>query len=339
MSNRGRAKAKAYPAVMHRHTKESRRAEREKVGPLSQLVVQPKTKSRYEESYEKFCKFHQLRKDRNSFELEKVDDLASSYIEFLWEDGAPKSEASYALAALQFFQPQTKNRLVWAWKLFKTWNQIELPNRATPLSPEILLAMAGQAFKWKQFRFGWLLVVGFGAFLRTSELVQLKRKVVLPQTLKNNEAVLMLDTTKGTKKNFLPIDKVVLEEKLPIQALNFLCQGLQPGDSLSQLSNSQFRLLFKDILEALHLDGMGYMPYSLRRGGVTSAFRQGVPLDTLVTQGRWQHIPTARIYIDAGLQALTTISHPPKTLSRCAALRAHFRSVSQTGARGKKAMP
>ena len=110
------------------------------------------------------------------------------------------------------------------------------------------------------------------------------------------------------------------------------------GDSLSQLSNSQFRLLFKDVLEALHLDGMGYMPYSLRRGGVTSAFRQGASMDSLVTQGRWQHIPTAHIYIDAGLQAFTAISHPPKTLSRCAAMRAYFRSVSQTGARGKKAM-
>ena len=111
MSNRGRAKAKAYPAVMHRHTKESRRAEREKVGPLSQLVVQPKTKSRYEESYEKFCKFHQLRKDRNSFELEKVDDLASSYIEFLWEDGAPKSEASYAWQHYSSSSPRPKT--VW----------------------------------------------------------------------------------------------------------------------------------------------------------------------------------------------------------------------------------
>ena len=39
MSSKGRAKAKAYPAVLHRHTKESRKSERGKVGPLSQLVV------------------------------------------------------------------------------------------------------------------------------------------------------------------------------------------------------------------------------------------------------------------------------------------------------------
>ena len=314
--------------------------ERQKVGRLSLLVVQPKTKTRYENSFCKFCEFHNFQREEKSFDLEKIDLWASAYIEFLWEDGAPKSEASYALAALQFFHPQTKNHLVWAWKLVKTWNQVELPTRATPLSPEILLAMAGQAFRWKQYRFGWLLIVGFGAFLRTSELVLLKRKeVVLPPSQKNPEAVLLLDNTKGTKKNFLPLDKVVLEEKLPIQGLHYLCQGLQPGDSLSQMSNSQFRLLFKEVLQALNLSNMGYMPYSLRRGGVTSAFRQGASMDALVTQGRWQHVPTARIYIDAGLQSLASVQHPPKTLALCAKMRTFFKTVSQSGARGKRAMP
>jgi len=300
--------------------------ERRKVGRLSQLVVQAKTKTRYEESFRKFCEFHHLQREITMLDREKVDLWASAYIEFLWEDGAPKSEASYALAAIQFFHPQTKNHLVWAWKLVKTWNQVELPTRATPLSPEILLGMAGQAFKWKQFRFGWLLVVGFGAFLRTSELVQLKRKeVILPTASKNPEAVLLLDNTKGTKKNFLPLDKVVLEESLPIQGLQYLCQGLQPGDSLSQMSNSQFRVLFKEVLQALSLENMGYVPYSLRRGGVTSAFRQGVTMDNLVTQGRWQHVPTARIYIDAGLQSLASITHPPRTLAHCAKMRLYLR--------------
>ena len=94
-------------------------------------------------------------------DLSRIDDLAAEFIEFLWEQGWPKPEASYALATLQFFQPQTKHHVVWAWKLVKTWNQVELPTRSTPFSPEILLGMAGQALKWKQFCFGCLLVLGF----------------------------------------------------------------------------------------------------------------------------------------------------------------------------------
>lgn len=230
-----------------------------------------------------------------------------------------------------------KNHLVWSWKLVKTWNQVELPTRATPLTPELLLAMAGQCFKWKQQRLGWLLVLGFSAFLRTSELLKLQRKeVILPSTAGPREAVILLATTKGTKKNFLPLDKIVLQERLALQALDHLCQGIQPGDTLSQLSNHQFRRLFRDILVELKLHESGYMPYSLRRGGVTSAYRTGVSLDVLVTQGRWQHLPTARLYIDAGLQAVASITHPATTLAHCDKLRLHFKTVSQVGARGKR---
>ena len=116
----------------------------------------------------------------------------------------------------------------------KTWNQVELPTRATPFSAELVLSMAGQAFKWKQFRMGWLLILWFAAFLRTSELVTTERKeVVLPQHGRPQEAVLLLSDTEGTKKNLLPLDKVVIKEKLCLQALQQLCGGLQPGDAVS----------------------------------------------------------------------------------------------------------
>ena len=319
-------------------SKQSRKDERRKLGPLSKLVVQPRTKKRYEESFAAFCSFHQLSDNFIVQDTLRVDGLAAEFIEYMWEEGQPKSEASYLLAAIQFFRPQTKNNLVWSWKLVKTWNQIELPTRATPFDPEILFSLAGQCWKWKQQRMAWLLVVGFSGFLRTSELINLKKKDVAGlQQSSPSELVLLMESTKGTKRNFLPLDKVVLHEKIAIRALQWLCKDLQPGDTLSQMSHYQFRSLFKNLLEALGLQDMGYMPYSLRRGGVTSAFRQGVPMDTLVTQGRWQHVPTARIYIDAGVQALAHLSFPPNTLTRCKAMRQLFLSVSQEGTRGRGA--
>ena len=59
-------------------------------------------------------------------------------------------------------------------------------------------------------------------------------------------------------------------------------------------------------------------------------------MDMLVTQGRWQHLPTARIYIDAGVQAMTQITLPTSAQTRCKAMRAFFISVSQEGTRGTK---
>eukprot|EP00438_Fugacium_kawagutii_P007781 Skav218540 [mRNA] locus=scaffold3191:31434:32444:+ [translate_table: standard] len=315
-----------------------RKQERLKIGKLSCQVIQDKTRLRYQASFQAFCEFHQWPQTFHLPPPDQFDDLVAEFIEFLWEQGHPKSEASYAIAAVQFYRPQTKHHLPWSWKLVKTWNQIELPTRATPLTPQTLFSLAGQCFIWKQVRMGWLLVLGFAGFLRTSELLQLKRKdVMLPKPGQTQEAVLFLEATKTTKKNFLPIDKVVLEEKIALQALTWLVQGLAPGDTLSQMTNYAFRKLWKEVIAHLHLSECGYMPYSLRRGAATSAYKQGTPLDVLVTKGRWQHIPTARIYLDQGLQSLGQLSHPAAAHAPLARSLQKFYTVSQQGARGKKA--
>ena len=78
------------------------------------------------------------------------DDMLGQYIEFLWEEGAPKSDPSYVLAGIQYKRLQTKRKLPWAWRLVKAWHQIQLPSRATPLTAELVLAMAGQAVLFRQ---------------------------------------------------------------------------------------------------------------------------------------------------------------------------------------------
>ena len=174
---------------MRQPSKASRKQEQKKLGPLSQIIIQPRTKSRYQESFKQFCKFHELAEGFIGADTQRVDVLAAEYIEFLQEEGLPKSDASYGLAAIQFFRPLTKDHVVWFWKLVKTWNQVqlwnqvELPTTATPLSPELLFSLAGQCFNWKQPRMGWLLVVA--SFLGTSESFNLRRKEVdsLPQLL------------------------------------------------------------------------------------------------------------------------------------------------------------
>ena len=65
------------------------------------------------------------------------------------------------------------------------------------------------------------------------------RPWVLP-ACSSQEAVLILTYTKGTKNIFLPLDKMVLQEKLALQALQHLCYKMQPGDSLSQMITINF---------------------------------------------------------------------------------------------------
>ena len=137
-------------------TRMGRAAARKQIGKLKHQVISEKTERRYELAYQSFLQFHQLDRYFQLPPLELLDDMVAEYVEYLWEDGQTKSQANYTLAAIQFFRPQTKQHLPWAWKLAKTWNQVEIPCRVTPLDPDTLLAFAGLAFKWKEPIFGHL---------------------------------------------------------------------------------------------------------------------------------------------------------------------------------------
>ena len=237
-------------------SKQHRKVERQKIGSLSSQIVEVKTRARYEECFEKFRKFHRLQAEFGLPEATLFDEMVGEYVEYLWENGEAKSEASYTLAAIQYFRPQAKNHLPWSWKLAKAWNRIELPTRATPLSPEMVLSFAGQCFRWKQNNMGWLLILGFSMFLRTGEILNLRRKdVILPKG--QASPILLLEDTKTTKKNFLPLEKLVVDEKICVVALHHLCKSIDPGERLCSYTNYGFRKLWADLISYFSLEELG----------------------------------------------------------------------------------
>lgn len=314
-------------------TKEERKRQRKQIGKLRHQVVRQKTEERYQLCFTEFRAFHNLGRNFSLPPLPVFDDMVSEYVEHLWEEGSPKSSANYVVAAIQFFRPETKHHLTWSWKLVKVWNQLEVPQRATPLTPELLMAFAGQAFCWQQFELGWLLVVGFTLFLRTGELLQIKAQDVV---LGTKSGILYLPPSKGGKRLFLPLERVELAEQITFQAFRALLRNKQPGDLLWPASRQKFMSLWHSLVDALKLQHCNFYPYSLRRGGASSAYRAGSSLDQLVKKGRWQHVATARVYLDTGLQALMTLTLPTASHPKIQRATAQFRSVSQVGTRGRE---
>ena len=75
-------------------TKQQRKAERQQLGQLQDLVVEPGTLQRYHEHFNRFCDWASA----NEFSLTSswdFDSTRSQYIEGLWSDGGSKSEGSY----------------------------------------------------------------------------------------------------------------------------------------------------------------------------------------------------------------------------------------------------
>jgi hypothetical protein len=163
-------------------------------------------------------------------------------------------------------------------------------------------------------------------------LLQIKAQDVV---IGGKAGVLYMPPSKGGKRLFLPLERVEMAEQITLQAFRALLRHKQPGDLLWSGTRQHFMSLWHSLVDALKLQNCNFFPYSLRRGGASSAYRAGSSLDQLVTKGRWQHVATARVYLDTGLQALVALTLPPAARPKIQKATAYFRTVSQSGTHGR----
>ena len=154
---------------MEGKSQQERKKVRNKLGSLKGLTVQPRTRQRYTECLNRFFDWMEglvLPKQQV-----RLDALVSGYLEHLWASGEGRSVANNTLAALQDRDPSLKKKLPGSWRLLKAWTTVEIPNRAPPMTLQILDALCG----WSIFNgcptFGLSLRIAFYGLLRTGELL------------------------------------------------------------------------------------------------------------------------------------------------------------------------
>jgi len=294
--------------IKQQTTKSSRRQERRKIGRLENQVVNLSTSDRYHQHFHQFASFTGKSLGTLKEDVSVLDPLLSEYIESMWKDGEPKSYANYTIASVQFFIPESKGQLVKSWRLIGTWNKIEVPVRAVPIGPEILLGFAGLFYKWQWSRMADMLVVAYSAYLRTGEMFRIRREHVVLPTTSGESAIIFLQDTKTTQRKQISWEKVLIREKQALACLQSLCTNRRGPDFLLDLSIYRFRKLWADSVKQLQLNDHKIQPYSIRRGGATSAYRLGATFESLMQQGRWANVATARIYLDEAIQEFQTLT-------------------------------
>ena len=199
-----------------------------------------------------------------------------------------------------------------SWRLMKTWSVNEVPARAPPMTEAVVRAMTGWAFFNDQLGFGISLLVGYYGLLRTGELLSLQAHQI-HMISASKPAVLNLGLTKTGKRQGAA-ESVTLTE---VEVLKLLYTWKQQAGQFEFLTSKPhvWRDTFNTCLSALKLDGWGFRPYSLRRGGATTLFLKTGSLDRVIIAGRWAALKTARIYLNAGMATLADIRIDAKLLS------------------------
>ena len=293
--------------VLEATNPEDRAKQRQRLGTLRELTVQPSTRKRYSKATDAFLRFLSSEDQVLPRDKALMDPLLCDYLEHLWATGAGRALASDTLAGVQDMQPNLKNHLPGAWRLLKAWHNNEIPNRAPPLPEHILQSMAGWAFFHGHISFGVSLVIGFYTMLRTGELLGL-RASHMSSSPGHRQVLISLGLTKGGKRHGAA-ESVILG----LESAVTLVKQWKAKASLATplaVTPKQWRSLFSKCLEELKLTKFEFRPYSLRRGGATFWFGKHQSLDQILVQGRWHTQKSARIYINEGLATLASMKIP-----------------------------
>ena len=287
-------------------TRTLRAALRSRIGLLKLNRIAAKTQLRYRRAlaaFQHFCVAYGL---EHIDDVEQLDVHVQEYIEALWHEGSSRGDAGATLSALQWAL-QRKRILAGGWQLFDNWGLLELPRRAPPLPSLILSGLVGLALTHGHLGIAAVLMSGFDGFLRTSEFLTLSPEMV---SFSDSGALLVLPLTKSGQRRG-GAESVRITDPAAVQLLWIACsRAACRSDPIVATGAPAFRRWFRWGLETLGVAHVGFLPYSVRRGGATHRFQQDPNVPNILLIGRWNDSRTARIYITEGALFLTKLALP-----------------------------
>ena len=283
---------------------------------LREVGITAKTRTRYRNCVRNF--FHYLRDMNRVFPSspEHLDFELAEYINHLWEDDHPEGVAADTLSGLRRLLPACRNKLPTSVFYFQNWRRSVHRVRALPITSVAIKGLAGLCYFRNRPDLAAMLLLGFTALLRTSELLYLRHSNILVFPQHSRAIVILPHSKSGSRFNIT--EKVVITDPYVINAL-LLARPSTQGDADDRLyrkTPSNFGAELRELGGLVGLPTQRLTPYSLRRGGATWHFSKYGQLSRTTLLGRWQNERTARIYIDQALAEQTLWSLSSRAAAR-----------------------
>ena len=146
------------------------------------------------------------------------------------------------------------------------------------------------------------IIVCFGALLRSAELVKVRVCDVIFREKHIVRTYIRLGSTKNNREQVAVLEPNSMAER----ALRYLLSwpGVQPFAPCFEIPN--YQTLYRYIIEFKQYFriNLHFTPHSLRAGGATNLRLRGFTHHEICDMGRWEHLGTAKSYVDVVFQAL-----------------------------------
>lgn len=287
---------------------------------LELFRVSPSTLKLYTSALKDFLSFVRSSNSDSSRSLSSssADSLLYSYIHYLFVSGLPRSRAVNAVFGLCLYHPALKDKLPRSKAALCGWQRLVKSESYPPVPRHIAFLIAASLCKGGSWSAGVAVLLAFHCYLRVSELCALRLVDVISSSnaalraSSSSSMGLQLSTTKTGRHQFVVITDVSVQRLLTMLLQQARAEGRQ---TLFPFDVCKFRSLFTGACSVLGLAHLRFTPHSLRHGGATHDFLQGVPFEDIMLRGRWKSSDSARTYIQAG-RALLSLQRLPPSVSQ-----------------------
>ena len=261
--------------------------------------LQPRTIRAYRAALERFTAF--TKHERLPLRTKSHLDFAiGEYLNTLYQEGDSLAQGGHFLSGLKRFRPELRFHLPSSSQYFRNWQRIHRPERAVPISWQLLQALAAICLELDRPAVALMLYVGFFCFLRTAEMLSLQCHHLVLHDRKPQLAIIVpfAKTSNGNPQ------VLTFQDALVHRLAHSVLQTLPKDAYLWAPSWGSFRKFWSDLLAILSFSSEDYTPYGIRRGGATWHFLETASMDMTLHKGRWTTSKVARQYIDSGTLAM-----------------------------------
>jgi len=264
---------------------------------------------------------------------QQIDALLAHFVDLSFAQQGSYEYANQALFGLIYRCPSLRLQLgetrlrLRGWK--KILQQLQQSRSHPPLTWELTALFATVMAKWGRHAEAVATLLAFDCYLRVGELTRLTYADVLqPNDPRVGSAytgmALRLSVTKTGPNQSVTLAKPQVQTVL----LHYL--GAYPflaHQRIFPFSPDSFRLLLKQVSDALGVGHIPYVPHSLRHGGATYDYLRGRTVEQIMFRGRWVAMESARRYIQTSRALLIMLQIPPQLGHTAAVVAPHVDSL------------
>jgi integrase len=267
---------------------------------LLDSIIQPRTLQLYCTATAKFIRWYRIQADA-FISVRHIDERLCDYVTLLYSKGAPMSLANETVFGLLHFMPELTRDIFRTRRALKAWKKNHITRSHPPMSWQLLCVFAIQMAAVGWYEEALATLISYDGYFRTaSELLSLRVKDFHYSNLPNQQHsnyICRLRHTKTGKNKLVTLTMPALGEAL---IAHIRVSNLVGRDLIFNFSAAQYRFRFRMVVEMMGWGTVGFVPHSLRHGHASDDFINGVPIESIMTRGRWKSIDSTRHYIQSG---------------------------------------